>query len=446
MVLGRRRDPRSTCLWRGVIGLLVLLVVIGLASGGFYLYLRTLGNSGRDPTVGDLRGDKVDPSIGLSTLAGAPDMDVVNKALEEDQVETAYATTLFSTQLSDREMIGSLLLVGEAYADAGDKARAQSCYRQATLISTLSPSLSDSARALSLVEIGGSLAESGDQGEAAFNYDQAFALAAYSPFLRDPLRADLLGELAEEYASLGLNAKAEECRVLEAEIRYSGGEGQSPAAGEPEQPVANFLTGIPSPGPAMVASYTERRVDAISELMEFLQGSSGREAVPQDLATEVTQALVNEDQARAASYEDELAGASSLVLRIGIAESRVDWIRVKYRIALGGYGLDLVPAWSSDVVGVSEELKAAHQELHAIYGEQIDTFGDSTAKDRAWFDVLRLEIMQGRLGLYPDSPEQELISELTEVTGRLNEAGDTSLHPEVVYEDGAPRFRLAWAD
>jgi tetratricopeptide (TPR) repeat protein len=446
MVLGRRRDPRRTWLWRGVVGLLALLVVIGLASGGSYLYLRTTGNSGRDSLAEDLRGEEVDPSIGLSTLAGAPDMDVVNQALDEDEVETAYATTLFSTQLSDREMIGSLLLVGEAYADTGNKARAQSCYRQAALISTLSPTLSDSGRALSLIEIGGLLAESGDQEEAAFNYDQAFALAAHGPLIRDPLRADLLGELADEYANLGLDAKGEESRALEAEIRYSAGEGASPATGEPEQPVANFLKDIPCPEPAMVTSYTERRVDGISDLIEFLQESSGRDAVPQDLATEVTQALVNEDQARAASYEDELAAASSLVLRIGIAESRVDWIRVKYRIALGGYGLDLVPAWSSDVVGVSEELKAAHQELHAIYGEQIDTFGDSTAKDRAWFDVLRLEIMQGILGLYPDYPEQELISELTEVTERLNEAGDTSLHPEVVYEDGAPRFRLAWAD
>jgi tetratricopeptide (TPR) repeat protein len=446
MLVDRRRDARRTCLSRGIIGLLVLFVVIGLTSGGAYLYLRTSGGSGRDSLVEDLQGSRIEPSIALSTLAGAAEIDVVNRALDEDQVETAYATTLFGTKLSDREMIGNLLLVGQGYAEADDESRARSCYRQASLISTLSPTLSDSARAFSLMEIGGLLAGSGDVGEAAFNYDQAYALAAHSPFIRDPLKADLLAELAEEYERLGMSDKANESRALESEIRSSVGEGESPTAGEPEQPVANFLKAVPCPDAAMVASYSQRRVDAISDLIELLQRSSGLNDVPQELLTEVTQALVNEDEARAASYEDELAAASSLVLRIGIAESRVDWLRVKYRIALGGYGLDLAPAWSSDVVGVSEELKTAHQELHDIYGEQIDTFGDSIAEDRAWFDVLRLEIVQGRLGLYPDYPEQELVSQLREVTERLDEAGDTSLHPEVVYEDGAPRFRLAWTD
>ena len=66
--------------------------------------------------------------------------------------------------------------------------------------------------------------------------------------------------------------------------------------------------------------------------------------------------------------------------------------------------------------------------------------------DRAWFDVVRFEILAGELGLYPDYPEEELIAQLTEVTESLAEAGDPSLHPEVRYEDGTPRFGLAWAE
>lgn len=446
MIFGSRRDPRRTYLLRGVVGLLALFVIVGLVSGGAYLYLRATGNSTPDSPVKELRAERVQPSVALATLAGTGDLDVVNKALAEDQLETGYATTIFSTQLSDREIVGSQLLVARGYAGIGDKARALSCYRQASLIATLSPTLSDGGRAFSFMEIGGWLAQEGNREDAVFYYDQAFSLAAHSPFIRDPLRADLIAELAEDYESLGLSDKAKECRLLEAEIRYSAGGGESPAAGEAELPVANFLKGVPSSPPAMVASYSERRVQAVTELMEFLQDAPGGNDVPQELATEVTQALVNEDQARATSYEDELAAASSLVLRIGIAESRVDWLMTKYRIALGGYGLDLVPAWSDDLPGVAAELTAAREELHSIYGEQIETFGDSTAKDRAWFDVLRLEILQGRLGLYPEYPEQGLISELMEVVERLKEAGDTSLHPEVVYEDGAPRFRLAWTE
>ena len=444
MQFGGRGDARRTCLLRGIIGLLALFVVIGVLSSGAYLYLRMNRSSKGSLAVDQLRTEEVEPRLALGTLAGLSDLEVVNRGLAEGELETAYASTLFSTQLSDRESIGNLLLIGARRAVGEDKARAQSCYEQASLISTLSATLSDFGRASSFVEIGGRFAELGEREEAVSNLDQAFALAAHSPSIREPLRADLLGQLAEEYEDLGLREKAEECSVLEAEIRYTTAEGESPGQGNPEQPVANFLTGIPAPSAAMVTSYEERRVEAVRELMDFLQGSSGKEAVPQELATELAQALVNEDGARSTSYEDELASASSLVLRIGIAEARVDWLLLKYRVALGAYGLELVPAWSDDVATGATELNAARQELHAIYGEQITTFGDQTAKDRAWFDVMRLEILKGRLGLYPEYPEQELISELMEVTGRLIEAGDTSLHPEVVYEDGTPRFSLAW--
>jgi hypothetical protein len=196
----------------------------------------------------------------------------------------------------------------------------------------------------------------------------------------------------------------------------------------------------------MVASYEERRVEAVLKLIDFLQSSSGGEAIPQELATETSQAFINEDKARSASYEDELAGASSMVLRIGVAEARVDWLLIKYRVALGGYGLSLVPTWSDDVAGIAAELNEARRELHDVYGDQIATFTDETAKDRAWFDLLRLEILQGSLGLYPDYPVEELISDLEEVSGNLVQAGDLSLHPEVLYEGSTPHFSLAWTE
>jgi hypothetical protein len=105
-----------------------------------------------------------------------------------------------------------------------------------------------------------------------------------------------------------------------------------------------------------------------------------------------------------------------------------------------------VPAWSDDVEGIAAELAEAHGELHDIYGEQIATFADETAMDRAWYDVLRLEMLRGSLGLYPNYPEAELISELTEVTGRLIKSGDPSVHPGVRYEGSTLRFSLAWTE
>jgi tetratricopeptide (TPR) repeat protein len=379
-------------------------------------------------------------------LTGVSDLAVVSRSFEEGQLDTAYATILFSTQLSDGEHVGNLLMLGQRYEAAGDQSQAESCYRQASLISTMSPTLSDSTRAHSFVEIGEGFATWGKRAEALPNYDQAFALALHSPLIRDPHRADLLGQLAVAYEALGEREKATESRSLRAEILFSTEGSETTPGSQAEQPIANFLTQIPAPTLAMVASYEERRAAAVLDLLEFLDGSPSGEAIPEELATAVTQALVNEDQARSTAYEDELASASSMVLRIGIAEARADWLLVKYRVALGAYGLQLVPVWSEDVAGIAAELGHARRELHGIYGEQIATFSDATAKDRAWFDILRFEILQGELGTYPDYPAEELISELTEVSTRLVESGDPSLHPEVVYEGNTPLFSLALSE
>lgn len=132
-----------------------------------------------------------------------------------------------------------------------------------------------------------------------------------------------------------------------------------------------------------------------------------------------------------------------MVLKIGIAKARVDWLIIKYRIALGGYGVQLVPAWTDDLADIRAELNAAHGELHNAYDEQIRTFSDDTAVDRAWFHLLRFEIEQGMLGLYPDYPEEELLSRLTEVTERLIASRDLSLYVEIAYKGDDPLFTLA---
>jgi tetratricopeptide (TPR) repeat protein len=446
MVRSGLGGSRRTWLLRGILGLLALLVLVGVVSGGAYLFLRLTGSGGGSSPVEQLRTGRIDPSLALATLAGVGDLDVLNQSLGQGDLETAYATVLFNTQLTDREHVGSLLLLGQQYAADGDGSRAQLCYRQASLLSVLSPTISDYGRASSLLEIGEGFADLGNQEQALFNFDQAFVLASHSSFMRDPHKAEVLGQLAVEYAALGRRESSEECNSLRSELLYSVDETGAASTVVPEQPVTDFLCQIPAPATEMVVSYEERRVEAVRELYSSLQGNPENASIPQELVTDVTQALVNEDNARLTAHEDQMGAASSMVLRIGIAEARVDWLLVKYRVALGAFGLDLVPAWSGDVTGIGTELNEARAELHAIYGEQIDTFSDEIAKDRAWFDVLRLEIQQGQLGLYPDYPEEELVAQLSEVSARLAEAGDPSLYPEVSYEGTMPVFGLAWTE
>jgi len=444
----RRGSPasgRSLISWV-MLGFLVLLIVVGLVSGGAYLYLRFRSSASWSDPIQQLRKEEVDPSLALLTLAGANDLEVVNRALTLKELETASATILFSTELANGERVGSFLLLAQAYATAGDSNRAQLCYQHANLMATLSPTLSDFAKANAYLEIGKGLAELGNRGEALSNYDQAYLVAAHSPYVRVPHRAGVLGKLATAYQALGESGKASECLALQAEIQYVSDESEEASERPPEPPIAPFMMEIAEPTEAMVTSYEQRRVETVQQLIDFLQGASEGEAIPEDLMTDVTQALLNEDGVRQGVYEEQLAGASSMVLKIGMAEARVHWLVIKHRVALGGYGLQLVPAWTDDLADIQAELNAAYRELHNTYDEQIRTVSDDSGVDRVWFHLLRLQIERGRLGLYPDYPEEELLSQLMEVTERLIASGDLSLYVDVDYEGGTPLFTLVVAE
>ncbi len=444
-----RRDlsaSRRSCVSWVILGCMLVLILVGLVSGGGYLYLRLGSGQGWIHPLQRLREDRVEPSLALLALSGVRDLEVANRALAQQELETAYASVVLSTQLDDGERIGTLLLLAGAYATAGDKSAARLCYQQANLVATLSPTLSDSARADAYLGIGEGLAELGDNDDALLNYDQAHVVASHSLYIKDPHRADVLGELGEAYERLGESGKASECLAEQAEIQYVFDESGEGVGSAPEQPVSPFMMEIPEPTEAMLSSYQQRRMESVQRLIDSLEEGSGKEAVPEEVMSDVAQALLNEDDARLGIYEEQLAGASSLVLKIGIARAKVDWLIIKYRAALGGYGLQLVPAWTDGLADIEAELNAAYGALLAAYDEQIGTFSDDTAVDRAWLHLLRFQIEQGRLGLYPDYPQEELLSQLTEVTERLVASGAVSLRVEVEQEGDNPLFRLAAAE
>jgi tetratricopeptide (TPR) repeat protein len=431
---------RSLTSWV-ILSLIALLVVVAVASGAAYVYLRFVAVPSAGGPLEWLRTERIDPSLSLLTLTGVSDADVVDMALASDAIDTAHAIVFFRAELSDRERAGSLLLLGQAYLAAGDRSMARRCYQQASLITTLSPSLSDFNRASTYLDIGQGLADGGNRSEALSNYDQAYVVALDSVYLRDPHRADVLGALVSAYRALGENAKAEECAAQQAAFKYVLPGDEESKEPPPPQPACTLAMEAPEPAAAMITSYEQRRVESVRELVDALQDTP-REQISDDLMTDVARALTNEDSARRSAYEQQLAGASSMVLKTAIAKARLDWLTVKYQIALGGYGLQLVPEWTQDLAGIESELNAAYLDFRSSYGEQIDTLSEAAAVDRAWYCLVRFEVEQGRLGLYPDYPQEELLSQLTEIGERLVASGDLSLHVQTRYEDDTPLFTL----
>ena len=61
----------------------------------------------------------------------------------------------------------------------------------------------------------------------------------------------------------------------------------------------------------------------------------------------------------------------------------------------------------------------ANANLFALYRDLASALPDSDTVSRARLEVLRAEILRGRLGLYPDYPLDELVARLNEAQAGL---------------------------
>jgi hypothetical protein len=133
-----------------------------------------------------------------------------------------------------------------------------------------------------------------------------------------------------------------------------------------------------------------------------------------------------------------------LLEKVAIAWHKVRWLTIKYQVASSGYGLSLVPEWEAQVAKIQSELSKAYEDLYALHGEQVIALPEADAIDRAWAEVLRREIEVGRLGLYPNYPEEQLTAKLKEATEKLIAAGQgRSLHVDTLSQDNVNIFILA---
>ena len=133
-----------------------------------------------------------------------------------------------------------------------------------------------------------------------------------------------------------------------------------------------------------------------------------------------------------------------LLEKVAVAWHKVRWLTIKYQAASGSYGLSLVPEWEAQVAEIQSELSKAYEDLYALHSEQIIALPEADAIDRAWVEVLRQEIEVGRLGLYPNYPEEQLAAKLKEATEKLITAGQgRSLHVDILSQDKVNIFILA---
>jgi len=421
----------------------LIFMLAGLVAFGAYFFTsrHEISLSAWSDPIAHIETKKIMPALALLPMARVPSSEAFSQALDADELESAYAILVFGIDLSERERVGSFLVLARHYTEAENATKAKLCYLQARNIATLSPVLSDLTRADAYLQVGQGLASLREQDEAKLNYDQAYTIALYSPYLKKAHQKSILDKLASAYKAIGESQSAEQALDQSATLDLETGDSTE---SEPAENEGRFLLGHPKEPtltPREVAEAEAVRREAAHDLSDYLL--STLKQPPDHLTARLAQALQTEDEVRLSFYSTEPAEPPMLLEKVAIAWHKIRWLTIKYQVALGGYGLSLVPEWEAQSAEIQSELSKAYEDLYALHSEQVIALPEADIIDRAWVEVFRQEIEAGQLGLYPNYPEEQLTAKLREATEKLIASGqDRSLRVDTLYQDNVNVFIL----
>ncbi len=379
--------------------------------------------------------ETVNPPLALRPLAGEPPADTIKAALSIDDLDTAYATLVFSPALSDAQRAGHLLLLAQRYiaAQQGDKATA--CLQQVHSLIALSPLLSDVARAGAALQAASHWRTLEREDGVRWSLTQVEVIAQHSLRLRPAQRRDLWLQLAAAYAGLEDEKKASAARRAADQPSNSTAQ-QAPAALLPAFPVQLPLS-------REIADLQATRQQRTVTLIEEWIAVEGSDVGPE--AADLAEFLRREDAARLAYYDQVAETTPQLAIQATAAWERAAWLTLKYRLARLGFGLSLVPEWEENAPVIRTELTKAYETLFQLYGDQATALPSAADVDQAWVELLRQEILLGQLELYPDYPEDQLVGRLQEAQGRLQATQGGGFWVSSTVEAGQRIFTLEGA-
>lgn len=412
----------------------LLLLVFGLSALGAGLLLRPAplpdAYAWKSP-LEQINNRNLAPATVLLPLTGMSSADALNATLDAGHWENAYALLAYDTTLADPTRIGALLQLGTRYAAAQDQPKAAWCYLAAARIATLSQVLSDSVRADTYLQVAAGLRGIGALDAARLATDQAYLLGQYSPALQRDPQSRRLNQVANAYAALGADALANQARAKTAEPVDAL---DNPAGWLPREPFV-VKAGALSVSPE-VSNAIQTRVAAASQLSADAQNIPANRAAdwPQDSVAQLREALLNEDQARLASYDQQRA--KDAAVQVALGRDRVQWLALKYRVARGAFGVDLVPEWSKNAAAIADAWSDAWGELFRLYEQQASAIPNAQAVSQAMEDVTRQELFAARWGWYRGASDADLHATLRELTRQLREAAIPSLRVDALTVGG----------
>jgi hypothetical protein len=435
------RSCQGRLIWILLAAVIVLLVVAVVAGAIFFVLQRqqTTSATWQDPIAGILPAEIL-PELALYPLAGASELETIDVAMANGDLETAYAALVFSMDLTDVQRIGRLTLLGKRFVEADLPRRADLCYQQIYDVALISPTLNDPARADALLGSGTGWAALGQTALAANACDQVYLLATQSPYLQMAHRRDLLGRLETAYGDLGDVERAAACQQAIANLDQQPNP-QPPAMPGPAPGLPQGSEPVSSP---QVGTLEEARRQAAYTLLQALGGEA---EPPPGLVGNLAQALQAEDAAKQGLYQQELDATSQPGKRINVDWQSIRWLMLKYRVAARGFGLSLVPEWESQLPDIQSALSTAYEDLLFDYEDFVAALPDASLLGSGSYQARRQSILAGQLGQYPNYPAEQLASKLQDAATDLIAAGSREqLYLDVAVENGGLRFYLSPAE
>lgn len=435
------RSCRGRLVWI-LLAVVGLLLIVAVASVAVYLVLQRPPSTTvvwQDPILATLP-DELAPDLALYPLAGAAELDTVDAALANLDLETAYATLVFGLEMSDSQRIGRLILLGGGFVEAEKSDRANLTYQQVYDMAVLSPFLTDPTRADAFLASGKGWATLGEKSRALDVYDQVYLIAVQSPYLQMANRRDLLTALEAAYRDLGDQERAEASRAGIIELDQQVSPHPPVAPGEvPDLPSGDDVVSSPEVG----ALEEARRQAAFALLQPLSEGAEPSASAVGDLA----QALQAEDAAKLDLYQRELEGTTQSSKRISVNWQMIRWLILKYKVASRGFGLSLVPEWEAQLPEIQSALSKAYEGLFFDYEDLVTALPEASLIGPGSYQVRRQVILDGRMGRYPNYPVQQLADKLRDaVTGLIASGSVEQLYVDVQAEDGSLHFFLSSAE
>jgi hypothetical protein len=422
----------------------LVVCLVAASAGGLFALLQGRSSAAGPwvPPISAINRGILDPALALEGLAGIDPASTIDRALANNHLDDAFAIALLDVTLSDQARAGTLLILGQRFLERHQTALGLLSLRTAATIAILSPDLTDGARASLLLRIAQELTALDDRPTALQVLDRANELVRFSTSL-SPAYAEVLRQgLDQEYRRLGRPDATAERRGQPNDLVDQA---------VPPPPLSTLL----APEDALVESLGPRgqelrrvraqRLEVAQKLASAL-GAAGRQ--PNEVLRQALESLLlTEDTLVGQVYNDGLDRLVDPGARATLARLRVQWLLVKWRIARQTFGVSLVPAWEANADALEHDLRGAYESYFLLLRDAAISLPDPVEAAEAQVAVLRAQLTVGRLGLYPQAPEGEILQALDSATRHcLTLQRSPGFYLAVRYERGIRTFVYLPAD